>query len=249
MPTLGEACSALFDNQTGTNDHPTLWTSPSVDDEAHRRRSLVILEDGSAARTTVLSRVVARAAFPVLVARPWRGTGHVLAVTDLSDPTFPAIRAGAEASRRKNSSLSVLHCIWSTAPAGDPLGPGVVLPTPVPSDAASATAEAARARTHVENLAAGEITEQLIAVTPARSSSSRFAPSKNSDRDRSWGSRPGAHATVPCLEQLTDGHGRVDQADVGIRLREVAEQRSRPRLDIFGEEPDGIGVLEKPLEQ
>src|SRR5579884_3969512 len=45
-------------------------------------------------------------------------------------------------------------------------------------------------------------------------------------------SRPGAGLSVARLEQLADRHRRVDEADVRVRLREVAEQGPRVRVEI-----------------
>ena len=42
---------------------------------------------------------------------------------------------------------------------------------------------------------------------------------------------------------------RVDQPDVGERLREVAERGAGVRVDLLGEEPDVVGVVEQPLER
>jgi len=61
-------------------------------------------------------RVVRYANGPVLVARPGSGTGRVLAATDLSDPSLPAVAAAAEWARRNGSRLAVLHVIDLRAP-------------------------------------------------------------------------------------------------------------------------------------
>jgi nucleotide-binding universal stress UspA family protein len=55
---------------------------------------------------------VVRAAFrPVLIAKPSPSSASVLAATDLSDPCFPVIAAGADYAERRAGTLSVLHCI------------------------------------------------------------------------------------------------------------------------------------------
>lgn len=58
---------------------------------------------------SVAARVVRYAHCPVLVARPIVGDA-ILVATDLSDPSMPALRAGAEEARlRKSARLVVLH--------------------------------------------------------------------------------------------------------------------------------------------
>jgi nucleotide-binding universal stress UspA family protein len=61
----------------------------------------------------------------VLVARTHRRTGEVLAATDLSDPSLPAIRAGASEAQRRRANLTVLHNfdVWSASdlPTDSPL--------------------------------------------------------------------------------------------------------------------------------
>ncbi len=58
-----------------------------------------------------VAELVARyASCPVLVARP-SGAGPVVAATDLSDPSLPAIVRGAEEAKRRNVALRVLHVV------------------------------------------------------------------------------------------------------------------------------------------
>lgn len=72
----------------------------------HGRKSLARLVLGS-----VAEQVVRYAHCPVLVARPEKKKGVVLATTDFSDPSLPALRAaGAEAARRK-ANLVLMHAI------------------------------------------------------------------------------------------------------------------------------------------
>jgi nucleotide-binding universal stress UspA family protein len=76
---------------------------------------------------------------PVLVVRPAVPGGKVLAATDLSDPSLPPIRAGADEARRRGTRLHVIHVIdfspasWASA-AGSPFGIGI----PVPAQAVRA---------------------------------------------------------------------------------------------------------------
>jgi universal stress protein E len=57
----------------------------------------------------VSERVVRYAPCSVLVARPCSKQGTVLAATDLSDASFPAVKAGAEQARLRGAKLVVLH--------------------------------------------------------------------------------------------------------------------------------------------
>jgi len=80
-------------------------------------------------------RIVRYARCPVLVARGER-SGPVVVGTDLSDPSLPAIRAGAELARRSGVGLVVLHVIdapkvWSTLSA---IASSVAATAPVPID-------------------------------------------------------------------------------------------------------------------
>jgi universal stress protein E len=58
---------------------------------------------------SVALRVVRHAHSPVLVMRSTEHAGPVLAASDLSDPAFPAIRAGAFLGRSLGADLSVIH--------------------------------------------------------------------------------------------------------------------------------------------
>lgn len=56
-------------------------------------------------------RVVRYAHAPVLVARSGPTTGHILAATDFSDAALPAVKAAADWTRRRRSSLTLLHVV------------------------------------------------------------------------------------------------------------------------------------------
>lgn len=56
-------------------------------------------------------RVARDAHCPVLVARPGHGDGGVLAATDLTRPTLPAVVAGAEEADRRGTRLRVVHAV------------------------------------------------------------------------------------------------------------------------------------------
>ncbi|HEY6081715.1 MAG TPA: universal stress protein [Polyangiaceae bacterium] len=59
---------------------------------------------------SVAERVVRHAKCPVLVARR-SSEGAVLAATDLSDPSLPAIEAGAREAERRGKKLVVVHAV------------------------------------------------------------------------------------------------------------------------------------------
>jgi len=60
---------------------------------------------------SVAERVVRYAHCDVLVARASDARGWVLAATDLSDPSLPAITAGAAEARRRGARLEVVHAV------------------------------------------------------------------------------------------------------------------------------------------
>ena len=82
---------------------------------------------------SVAERVVRHATCPVLVARE-RTSGAVLVATDLSDPSLPAIEAGAQEAARRERPLVVMHATealaWRTEPAMALLGVNPVTETP-----------------------------------------------------------------------------------------------------------------------
>jgi nucleotide-binding universal stress UspA family protein len=59
----------------------------------------------------VAERVLRHAHCNVLVARPTASRGWVLAATDLSDPSFPAITAAAAEARRRGAKLQVVRAL------------------------------------------------------------------------------------------------------------------------------------------
>jgi nucleotide-binding universal stress UspA family protein len=67
-------------------------------------------------------KLVRSSQIPVLIARPSPATASILAATDLSDPCFPVIAAGADYAERRGGQLSVLHCIEHDIV---PLHPGI----------------------------------------------------------------------------------------------------------------------------
>jgi universal stress protein E len=78
-------------------------------------------------------KVVRHAHGPVLVARPGPGSRRVLAATDLSDPSLPAVEAAADQARRTGARLTLLHVVdLRSAEIGTsvPAPPGAYAPRP-----------------------------------------------------------------------------------------------------------------------
>jgi nucleotide-binding universal stress UspA family protein len=83
----------------------------------------------------VAERVVRYAHCPVLVRRPSKSKKVVVAATDLSDPSLPAIARGAEEARLRGARLVVVHAVDMRdasflAMAGAPFGTTVAMPPP-----------------------------------------------------------------------------------------------------------------------
>lgn len=75
---------------------------------------LIVSSATSNAETTgslgsVALRVVRHAHSPVLIVRSTGGPGPVVSATDLSDPSFPSIRAGAFVAQALGAEFSVIH--------------------------------------------------------------------------------------------------------------------------------------------
>ena len=84
---------------------------------------------------SVAKRVVHNAHCPVLVCRPGSRSGVILAATDLSDPSLPAITRAASEAHRRGARLSVVHVVDPSAAqyaasAGGMFGLTVALPPP-----------------------------------------------------------------------------------------------------------------------
>jgi nucleotide-binding universal stress UspA family protein len=84
---------------------------------------------------SVAERVVRHAHGSVLVARPIRTSGVVLAATDLSEASLPVVEAAARAAERRNARVVAVTAVdWSYAAwgsvAGAPFGATPVLPPP-----------------------------------------------------------------------------------------------------------------------
>jgi nucleotide-binding universal stress UspA family protein len=86
---------------------------------------------------SVAEHVVRAAHCPVLVARPARGSGVVMAATDLSDPSLPAVARAAEEARLRGARLVVMHAMERSLAAygaGAAALLGNVAPSPTAED-------------------------------------------------------------------------------------------------------------------
>jgi nucleotide-binding universal stress UspA family protein len=104
------------------------WSADLVVVGSHGRGGIARALLGS-----VAERVVRHAHVSVLVARPVKKTGLVLAATDLSEASLPVVEAAARAAERRNARLVVMTAVdWSqaawSAVAGAPFGATPVLP-------------------------------------------------------------------------------------------------------------------------
>ena len=103
--------------------------------EAERAGAGLVVVGGRAAPEPGLSHtaelVVRYSGSPVLVARPSAGGGPILAATDLSEPSLPAVAAAVEEATRLGSGLVVIHVVETMPVGAGPFG----MPLPVPSSA------------------------------------------------------------------------------------------------------------------
>jgi nucleotide-binding universal stress UspA family protein len=72
---------------------------------------VVVGAGGESALGTHADRIVRYAHSPVLVARPEIGSSRLLVATDFSDPSLPAVAAGADQAVRRGMKVSLLHSI------------------------------------------------------------------------------------------------------------------------------------------
>lgn len=84
---------------------------------------------------SVAEQVVRTAHCSVLVSRAAHRSGVVMAATDLSEPSLPALKAAAEEARRRGAKLVVVHALESSlatygAPVAALFGSTVSVPTP-----------------------------------------------------------------------------------------------------------------------
>ncbi len=105
-----------------------VWSATLVVLGSHGRSGLSRLLLGS-----VAEKIVRHAHCPVLVVRKSPRSDCVLVATDLSDPSLPAVAAGAEEARRLGVRLVVAHALDLSSSAfgaalGGPFGASPVLP-------------------------------------------------------------------------------------------------------------------------
>src|SRR4051812_7850198 len=62
-------------------------------------------------------------------------------------------------------------------------------------------------------------------------------------------STPRTEPRVSRFDQLTQRHGRIDEADVSIGLRKIPEEPSRLWLDVFGKQTYWIRIAQQTVEQ
>lgn len=124
---------------------------------------MIVVGDGSAALRVARSAVV-----PVLIARPAPPGGGVLAATDLSDPSFPAIRAGAEEARRRGVRFRAVHClnISDAATQQTPMLPGTIGITPLPQAVIQQLQASARERLGQVLATTDVVSEGLVRLAP-----------------------------------------------------------------------------------
>src|SRR6185436_866473 len=101
---------------------------------SHRQSTLERVLLGSTA-----AAIVRHARLPVLVARRSAGRGKVVAATDLSLGSLPALRAAAEEARRRQARLVAVHAL-DLPPSAQGLGGAAVVPAP-PDDPRSPSAQ------------------------------------------------------------------------------------------------------------
>ncbi len=101
--------------------------------EAERTGAALVVVGGRATPEPGLAHtaelVVRYSACSVLVARPSGADGPVLAATDLSEPSLPAVAAGVTEAARRASRLVVIHVVETLSVGAGPFG----IPLPVPS--------------------------------------------------------------------------------------------------------------------
>src|SRR6476469_8299508 len=62
-------------------------------------------------------------------------------------------------------------------------------------------------------------------------------------------STPRTEPRISRFDELAQGDGGVDQADVRVSLREISEQPPGFRLDVFGKQAHRICVPQQPIKQ
>ncbi len=131
--------------------------------EAARTRARLIVVGGRVTPAPGLAHtaelVVRYADCPVLVVRPSPNSGPVLAATDLSEVSLPAVAAAAALADERGSRLVVVHVVETLAVGTGALG----IPLPVPSGVQVADwLEDARAQLRTAVAALGATAETMV---------------------------------------------------------------------------------------
>lgn len=103
----------------------------------------------------VADRVVRYAHAPVIVARNVREHGHVVAATDMSDPSLPAIEAGYAEAKLRGGGFSIVHVLPPPAITSAPYGAALPVTGPSSHEVTEET------RTLVESHIRNEMKERL----------------------------------------------------------------------------------------
>ncbi len=121
---------------------------------------LIVIGTGHTAMRVARSSVV-----PVLIARPAPPTGGVLAATDFSDPSFPAICTGAEEAKRRGVRFRAVHCL-NIADALAGALPGMISVAPVPQSVIEQLESNARERLGDVLAKTPVVSEGLVLLSP-----------------------------------------------------------------------------------
>lgn len=120
---------------------------------------LVVVGPGATAH-----RVARGATGPVLVARPSPTGGGVLAATDFSDPSLPAVHLGADEARRRGVRFRVVHCLDfdESAYLGGASMPGMLIAAPLPQAMIDDLEQATRGRLTAALAAMNIVSEGVV---------------------------------------------------------------------------------------
>jgi len=100
----------------------------------------------------------------VLVARPSPTGGGVLAATDFSDPSLPAVHLGADEARRRGVRFRVVHCLDfdESAYLGGASMPGMLIAAPLPQAMIDDLEQATRGRLTAALAAMNIVSEGVV---------------------------------------------------------------------------------------
>jgi nucleotide-binding universal stress UspA family protein len=134
VETISEAVARRVSEITGRTDrdveiiadHGTPYAEILTRAEAWGADLIVVGSHGMTSDASVLlggvtDKVIRYAHSPVLVARPAKVRGRIVAGTDFSDPALPAVEAAVEEVNRTKGQLSIVHSLelfWTLTSAG-----------------------------------------------------------------------------------------------------------------------------------